>query len=235
MVRIVKEHAARRSELLDAAQRLILTKGYNQMSIQDLLDELQIAKGTFYHYFSSKHALLEALVTSLLDDAIELIQPIVVDPRLPAIDKLQRVLDAIGGWKTAQKDYHLVLLRVWYSDDNAIARWKVRAMRVERMQPLFGAILRQGIDEGTMNARDADHTAGVALSLIQEFIDSLATAFLALGQGHDDLPHVATMVAAYTDGLERVLGVRPGTLSPVGFETLQAWVDAATGETRTAT
>jgi AcrR family transcriptional regulator len=230
MPRVVKEHAVRRSELLDAAQRLIFTKGYDQMSIQDILDELHIAKGTFYHYFSSKHALLEALVQSLLDDVIELIQPIVDDPRLPAVDKIQQVFDTIGGWKSAQKNYHLTLLRVWYSDENAIARWKVRVQRVERMQPLFATIIQQGIDENTMSARDPGHTSGVVLSLIQEFIDALATAFLALEPGRDDLPRMAALVAAYTEGLARVLGIQQDMLSPVTAETLRAWMDAAVGD-----
>src|SRR5262245_58568880 len=54
MARVVKEHAVRRGEILDVAQRLVYTSGYEQMTIQDMLDELQISKGAFYHYFSSK-------------------------------------------------------------------------------------------------------------------------------------------------------------------------------------
>ncbi len=62
MARIVKAHAARRNEILDVAQRLIYTKGYEQMTIQDILSDLQISKGAFYHYFDSKQALLEAII-----------------------------------------------------------------------------------------------------------------------------------------------------------------------------
>jgi AcrR family transcriptional regulator len=61
MARIIKEHerSVKRNEIIDAAQRFIYTKGYEQMTIQDILDELQISKGAFYHYFDSKGALLE--------------------------------------------------------------------------------------------------------------------------------------------------------------------------------
>ena len=64
MARIVKEevYAEKRNAILDVAQRLIYTKGYEQMTIQDMLDDLQISKGAFYHYFDSKQAVLEALV-----------------------------------------------------------------------------------------------------------------------------------------------------------------------------
>ena len=54
MVRTIKEPSERRNDILDAARRLIYTKGYEQMTIQDILDELGISKGAFYHYFDSK-------------------------------------------------------------------------------------------------------------------------------------------------------------------------------------
>ena len=53
-------HAVRREAFVDVAQRLMQTKGYEQMSIQDVLDELDASRGAFYHYFDSKTALLEA-------------------------------------------------------------------------------------------------------------------------------------------------------------------------------
>ena len=52
-------YAVRRDAFIDAAQRLIQAKGYEQMSIQDVLDELDASTGAFYHYFDSKAALLD--------------------------------------------------------------------------------------------------------------------------------------------------------------------------------
>src|SRR4026209_3026106 len=90
MTRVVKEYAVRRDEILDAAQRIIYTKGYEQLTIQDILDSLQIAKGTFYHYFDSKRALLEALIERMMDQLVQLVTPIVDDLNLSALDKFQR-------------------------------------------------------------------------------------------------------------------------------------------------
>src|SRR5689334_20622507 len=55
-------YAQKRNAILDAAQRSITTKGYEQMTTQDLLQELQISRGALYHYFESKQALPMALV-----------------------------------------------------------------------------------------------------------------------------------------------------------------------------
>ncbi len=69
MVRIVKEHeyTAKRNVILDAAQRAVATTGYERMAIADLLGELRISSGAFYHYFDSKPALLFALVERMGD------------------------------------------------------------------------------------------------------------------------------------------------------------------------
>jgi len=50
--------AAKRREILNAAGRLVLSKGYEQMSIQDILNEVQMSSGAFHHYFDSRGALL---------------------------------------------------------------------------------------------------------------------------------------------------------------------------------
>ncbi|MFA9464974.1 MAG: TetR/AcrR family transcriptional regulator [Velocimicrobium sp.] len=40
-----------------AARELFVKKGYEQTSIRDILEIVDIAKGTFYYYFTSKEEL----------------------------------------------------------------------------------------------------------------------------------------------------------------------------------
>jgi AcrR family transcriptional regulator len=65
-----QNHAARRDEFVDAGQRLIQTRGYEQFSIEELLAEVGASKGAFYHYFDSKDALLEAIVDRFVELAV---------------------------------------------------------------------------------------------------------------------------------------------------------------------
>ncbi|TMD86636.1 MAG: helix-turn-helix transcriptional regulator, partial [Chloroflexi bacterium] len=41
-------HTVRKEAFVDVAQRLMQTKGYQQMSVQDVLDELGASRGAFY-------------------------------------------------------------------------------------------------------------------------------------------------------------------------------------------
>ncbi|ASI35001.1 MULTISPECIES: TetR/AcrR family transcriptional regulator [Exiguobacterium] len=47
----------KKKQLLDAAYRLFVEKGYQSTSIQDILEHSNVSKGTFYNYFSSKNEL----------------------------------------------------------------------------------------------------------------------------------------------------------------------------------
>src|SRR5215467_13975135 len=122
MARSVKEeeYAAKRNEILDVAQRLVFTKGYEQMSIQDILDALAISKGAFYHYFDSKPALLEAFIERGQEILEQTFRAIVDDPHLSALDKLRRFFSVLEGARLANQAFLTDLAHVWFADENAI-------------------------------------------------------------------------------------------------------------------
>jgi len=223
MARIVKEHAVRRNEILDVAQRLVYTKGYEQMTIQDILDDLQISKGAFYHYFDSKQALLEAITERLQNEVERLLIPIAQDAHLSALAKLQRFFPTLSGWKTARRTFLLTLMRVLYADDNAIFRQKVRVLAIERITPLLTAIINQGIREGVLTTAYPEQVGEVIISLGWDLGDTLARLLLSSEPGRDDFPHAERIVATYADALERILGAPSGSLSIIDPQMLQEW------------
>jgi AcrR family transcriptional regulator len=223
MARIVKEHTVRRNEILDAAQRLIYTKGYEQMTVQDILDNLQISKGAFYHYFDTKQALLEATVERIGEEALQFLLPIVHDPVLPALDKFQRYLATLNRWKVGQKAFFLALLRVWFNDDNAIVRQKLRATAIREISPLLSEIIRQGIQEGVMTATYPDQAGEVLASLAQDAGEAIGALILSFDPERDDMQRVERTVAVYTDAFERLVGVPAGSLTLVDDQTLKEW------------
>src|SRR3981189_2233227 len=105
MARVTKpeEFASKRNAILAAAQRLVFTKGYEQMSIQDVLHDLQISGGAFHHYFDSRGALLDALIERIQRESIKPLLPIVHDPQLTALQKLQGFFSALDQVRVAHK------------------------------------------------------------------------------------------------------------------------------------
>ncbi len=120
-----QEYAEKRNAILDVAMRYIATKGYEQMTTQDILEGLQISRGAFYHYFESKQALLMGLVERIGEQAEQLVLPIVSDREMSAQDKLLRFFAVLDQHKRANKDLLFAFMRVWYADENALFRQKL--------------------------------------------------------------------------------------------------------------
>jgi AcrR family transcriptional regulator len=216
-------HTVRRDAFLDVAQRLVETKGYEEMSVQDVLDELDASKGAFYHYFDSKPALLEAVVERFADGAMANLAPILRDPNLPALKKLERVFAGIAGWKAQRKELVLAITEVWNSDSNAIVREKLRRMTVRLMVPLLSSVVSQGIDEGVFSVVSPDETATVLVSLMQGFQDQAANLFIARQADAITFEVVERTVAGFAEAFERILGIPQGSLTLTDKPTLRFW------------
>ncbi|HMQ31277.1 MAG TPA: TetR/AcrR family transcriptional regulator, partial [Chloroflexaceae bacterium] len=206
------EYAEKRAEILAVARRLVYTRGYEQMTIQDILGELQISKGAFYHYFDSKQALLEGLVEAMQREGEQIFAAIVRDPALPTLAKLQRFFDAANSWKSAQKEYLLALVRVWHHDHNAVVRQKAQARMAQLLVPLLTEVVQQGHGEGSLSTPFPELAGEVALSLLVGLGEAIAQLLLAQGPPAGVLARAEGLVAAYNDALERVLGAPAGSL-----------------------
>ena len=231
-----KEFAARRNEILDVAQQLIYTRGCDQMSIQDILDALKISKGAFYHYFASKPDLLEALVERMTNEVLAVVDPIAADPQLNALEKLQRYFNTAARWKTTHKALLLGLLRSWYADDNLILRQKVTRRGFERIQPLVTQMIGQGVDEGVFTTPYPQHAAGLIIALMITLGDNITQLILGASSGQDGagpdalVQEIETLVGAYSDAFERILGSQPGSLKIVEIDLLKEWLISPDGD-----
>lgn len=219
----VAVHTVRREAFVDAAQRLITQKGYEQMSVQDLLDELDASRGAFYHYFDSKQALLEAVVERMVDAGLAAVAPVVEDPRLTALEKLSGLFGGIGRWKTERKAFVLSLLEVWVSDENAIVREKFRRGLAGRMVPFLATIVEQGRHEGVFNVSSPVLTARVILMLLLGLQEVATDLFIARQAGTVAYEEVVRGLASYTDALERVLGAPSGTVDVMDEVVMREW------------
>lgn len=231
MVRVVRQeaYAVKRSAILDIAQRLIFTKGYEQMTVQEVLDALQISKGAFYYYFDSKLALLEALVARMQEDMLALLGPIADDTDTSTLERLGRFFPVLAQWKTERKGFVLEVARVLYSDENALFRQKVRGRVIATVAPLLAELLRQGIQEGVVTTTYADELGEMAVCLVLDLGDTLATLLLTSALSADRARRFARAVAAYTGALEQALGVPSGSVPLIDADALREWVEDREG------
>jgi AcrR family transcriptional regulator len=219
----LEKRSVRREAFLDVAEQLIMTKGYEQMSVQDLLDSLEASRGAFYHYFDSKLELLEAVVDRFADTAMATITPILNDPTLPALRKLEKVFAGIARFKAEQKEFILALMDVMNSDGNALFREKLRRLSADRLWPILSAVVRQGVDEGSFKTKTPHETARVIMLMMQSYQDLAAQQFVARQNGSITFDDVKRTYTAFTQSFERILGLPEGSARLMNEATLRFW------------
>jgi AcrR family transcriptional regulator len=225
----VAEHAARRDEILDAAQRLIMSTGYERLTVQDILNDLQISKGAFYHYFDSKPRVIEALTARLVSDSERALAPIVDNPGMGAVEKLQAFFGEIIRWKSERQNLLVAMLPVWYAPDNLAFRLLVDRESAKRLAPPLSVIVRQGIEEGEFATAYPDQAGAIIFAIIQALQDAMAQRLLADPHRSPSPPSVKEMVnthGAHMEAIERYLGVPVGTLHRVDARAVKNWIAA---------
>ena len=218
-------YAVRRDAFLDVAEQLMRTRGWEQVTVQDILDAAGASKGAFYHYFDSKEALLEAVIERMTDAAIAVIEPIAADPDLPAAAKLQAVFSTAGRWKTARSDLLLALMRSWYSDENDLVRLRVARAGSASLTPILAGIVRQGTAEGALSATSPDHAAAILMALFNGSSDAIGRLVLDRQDGHVTYEEIERFIAAYEEAIERIIGLPPGSFVLVDTPALHVWFD----------
>lgn len=81
-----RKRQSTKTRIVKTAWNLFYKKGYDQTTVEDIINASKTSKGTFYHYFKGKDALLSSL-SDLFDSKYKELYEI-LDPNLPAYDKL---------------------------------------------------------------------------------------------------------------------------------------------------
>ena len=81
-----KDSRNTKGRIVNAAWELFYEQGYDDTTIDDIVERSETSKGSFYHYFESKDALLSTL-SVLFDNKYEELQQ-TLDPEMSCFDKL---------------------------------------------------------------------------------------------------------------------------------------------------
>ena len=225
-----EEHRAKRDDIIEATLGLIMAKGYERMTVADIIQALGISSGAFYHYFGSKPGVLDALVERIREQSEPPLRLVVDDPELTAIEKLQGFLDVLDAMRIERRGLVIDLLRVWYSDDNAVVRTRVETATLAWRGALVGEIVSQGLAEGSFTPADPAQSGAIVVTLLQHMGDAHAGAMLAFGwsdDGEAELAEtIATIHAAHMEAIERVLGMTSGALRRTDAAAVATWARA---------
>jgi AcrR family transcriptional regulator len=148
-MRIIKERDERRNEILDTAERLFHVKGYEKCTVNDILKEIAIAKGTFYHYFRSKEEVLDVIVSRYADIIIRRADKILKTDNISPEEKLMRAFMAMRITNQIDSD----TLNDMHKTENTLLHQKILNRIVTVMAPVLVRIIEEGIEKKAWSCR----------------------------------------------------------------------------------
>jgi AcrR family transcriptional regulator len=169
MARIVKKAEERRREIIQAARDFFREKGEENVTMQELMDRLKIAKGTIYHHFASKDELLEAIVEDLVDEEFRRKEEFLGSDRarnLGALEKLKLLLS-----EDTLAEENDKLLQNLHRSENSQLHARQLGRYLEKLAPLFAAVIAEGCAEGIFRTAHPLECAEFMLAGVQFLTD----------------------------------------------------------------
>jgi len=200
----MKKGERRKQDLLNIAYRMFIEKGYENTSVDDIIIEAGIAKGTYYYYFESKEATLEAVIEMMIEKAENIAKAALMKP-VPIPQKLASVVYAFQ----PNKD-EIVITDVLERKENIVMHDKIGKKIVEVAVPILSDIVREGIAQGIFACTNVEERVKMLLIMSQNMFDYGAYS-------NKD-------IEVYVDMLEKSLGAKEGTMSFISEFLLEGQV-----------
>ncbi len=166
MVRITKRPEERRQEIVIAARRLFEAEGYDKVTMQRIVEEVGIAKGTVFYYFESKEELLKAVVEYIIEEDSTRKRLLIEKTGGNALDKIRAVmqLDSMAlKYPTILESLHNV--------ENSAMHTQLLAVMINNEAHLYETLIAQGCDEGIFQTDHPLECAEFIISGIQFLTD----------------------------------------------------------------
>ena len=220
-VRVLKAPAVRRAELVDCAQGLFLTRGYERTTINDVISATGLSKGAFYHHFRSKEDLLEAIAARFARESLAFIEALQADGGLDALQRLNRLLALSRDWKRE----HIPELRAMFTTllkpENAMLYHRIVEAAFTVLAPALAAIIERGEAEGVFDAGDPRTAADTLLWLSNGRRGLVITAMAAAETDIETaLRMIVDRVRAEEAITNRILGLKAGGVDLLGCEAV---------------
>lgn len=188
----MKKGAKRKQELLKIAYSMFVEKGYDNTSIDEIITRAGIAKGTYYYYFPSKVATLEAVIDMMIDEEVGRAQTAVASS-MPVPEKVAAVIYAFRPGQGEESIANAV-----EAEENIILHEKLNKRIISEAVPLLSEVVREGVAGGIFDCEQIEERVRMVLILS-------ARAF-------DDSNVTENDVTVFIDIVEKILGAKPGTM-----------------------
>ncbi len=188
----MKKGEKRKQELLQIAYRMFIERGYENTSIDDIIAEAGIAKGTYYYYFSSKEQTLEEVIGMMIEQEAAIASGVLMAD-IPVPQKIVAIISSIRPTEE-ESPIEGALMR----PENILMHDKIKHKLIESVTPLLTQVVEEGIIDGIFDCDNIPERVRMMLILSNEIFD----------EGR----FTEADISVFIDLTEKLLGAAPGTM-----------------------
>lgn len=212
----------KKQDILSTAEEMFCKKGYEQTSIQDIIDRLNTSKGSFYHHFTSKEALLEGIcdkrAAQIFYSASEQAE------RVPdTTGRLNIMLSGMIPFRAERLSFLLMLLPVFSLPEGRIVReYYCNALAALFRDPVC-ELIRSGNQNGELSCDDPENAADLILSLVGRLWIRITDLIIDAENRHSepDLSECLRMSDTCRTCIERFLFIPYGSIELTDIPSLR--------------
>lgn len=213
--RVTKLPGVRREELLDLALDLCRTQGYEAMSVEQVTRAAGVAKGTFYHYFSSKADLQTQLVARFGRALFAHLTSAAAQADGNAAARLRVIMDAAASYKSAHAD--VAQAAFLYREENYALRHRLFEEWREQSRLVLLPVITAGVADGSMKVISAEGATDIVLLLWLDAADQLWNRAIRAPDAEAFSQVMLDGAVMIMQAQERILGLPEGTFDiPIG-------------------
>ena len=188
----MKKGERRKQELLQIAYRMFISRGYENTSVDEIIEEADIAKGTYYYYFETKEQMLEEVIGMMIDQEMEAAGRI-LQAEIPVP---QKIIGMISSLRPTQEESPIE--GALMQPENIVMHEKIRKKIVEMAVPLLSKVVEEGIGQGIF-----------ACDNIAERVRML---LVISSSTFDEGCYTERDIEVFIDMTEKLLGAESGTM-----------------------
>lgn len=194
-VRIIKKEI-RKKELLNIAYKLFMTKGYENTSVDEIIAEAKIAKGTYYYYFESKEATLEKVIEMMIEEECKKANEILQSN----LSVQKKILGIIISMRPNTEE--LKIQEAINIPENIVMHQKINKKIIEVITPLLTEVIEEGKKQNIFDCDNVKERIEIILIITNNLFDA----------NEQNSRKLNIYIEIFIDLIEKLLGAKKGTI-----------------------
>ena len=147
-------------KILDTAERLFIEKGYDQASLQEIIQETGLSKGAIYHHFASKEDILYSVCDRIGRRNGEILSKVRDAPGLSGLEKLRTIFKVS---MQPERQAKMFCMMPYLLDNAKFLATEMQSIFAEVAPVFIEPIIRQGLADGSIRT---DHPRELAEAMM---------------------------------------------------------------------